>query len=143
MNDGLALMSLFASVVVGAGVSGPTTILEVGATGFSDARGHAIARLYRPGDDVVGAPWRSTKAEIHDGKAAFTFDALSPGRYAVVVLHDVNDNGVIDHNVLRLPSEPLGFSNGFRLGVFSGMPTFDKLGFAIEGEHTAITVLVR
>jgi uncharacterized protein (DUF2141 family) len=141
MSEPLALLVLLTKLVLGG--STETTVLEVAASGFHDARGHAIARLYRPGDDVVGTPWKSLTAEIHHGKASFSFEALAPGRYAVVVLHDLNDNGVIDHTFLRLPAEPLGFSNGFTLGVFSGKPTFEKLGFAIAGERATIAVQVR
>ena len=67
-------------------------------------------------------------------KRSFTSKGLPAGPYAVVVVHDVNANGEIDHTLLRLPAEPLGFSRGFRLGLLSGMPTFEKLSFeAVAG----------
>jgi outer membrane protein len=59
---------------------------------------------------------------------------LAFGDYAVVVLHDGNDNGEVDHNFLGLPTEPLGFSNGFKLGLFSGKPTFEKLRFTFSSK---------
>jgi uncharacterized protein (DUF2141 family) len=108
--------------------------LHVAASGFQHARGHAIARLYRPGDNVLHAPWRQARAEIHGGRADLVFSELAFGDYAVVVLHDGNDNGEVDHNFLGLPTEPLGFSNGFKLGLFSGKPTFEKLRFTFSSK---------
>jgi uncharacterized protein (DUF2141 family) len=59
------------------------------------------------------------------------------------VHHDVNDNGRVAHDALGLPAEPLGFSGGFRLGLFSGKPTFAKLRFAFAAGGGALRVTVR
>jgi uncharacterized protein (DUF2141 family) len=134
---------LFALCSTLALAAAPVSTLQVEATGFQGSSGHALARLYRPGQDVVREPWRTTKAAIVDGKAVLTFEGLEPGDYAVVVVHDVNDNGVIDHNVLHLPAEPLGFSNGFTLGLFSGKPTFEALRFTVASEGTTVKMQVR
>lgn len=39
------------------------------------------------------------------------FPDLPPGRYAIAVFHDLNDNGILDTNALGIPTEPYGFSN--------------------------------
>ena len=117
--------------------------LRVDADGFPSSAGHAYVRLYRPGDDVVGTPWRTVRADIADGKARFEVPELPEGAYAVVVHHDVNDNGRIDHGVVGWPVEPLGFSNGFRLGLFSGKPSFEKLRFAFAAGSAPLAVTVR
>jgi uncharacterized protein (DUF2141 family) len=121
----------------------PSGTLSVAADGFKSGAGHAFARLYRPGDNIVGAPWRLVRADIHDGRAVFDFKDLAFGAYALVVHHDVNDNGTIDHNAIGFPAEPLGFSNGFKLGLFSGKPTFDKLRFSFAPTSTSTSVTVR
>lgn len=116
--------------------------LIVDAAGFADARGHAIAKLFEPGDNVLEHGRRQSIAGIRDGKARFEFAGLPAGSYAVVVFHDENDNGEIDHNRLGLPSEALGFSNGFRPGLFSGLPSFDKLRFehAVGSQYLEVNV---
>jgi uncharacterized protein (DUF2141 family) len=45
-------------------------------------------------------------------KSAVVFSNLDPGRYAIIVFHDENGNGELDKNVLGIPTEPYGFSNG-------------------------------
>lgn len=40
-----------------------------------------------------------------------TFSDLTPGRWAVMVLQDLNGNGRVDKNFVGLPKEPYGASN--------------------------------
>ena len=124
------------------GGSEPTGTLIIDADGFHDSAGHAIARLYLPGMNVTQTPHASLTASIVDHRAHFAFQGLPAGDYAVVVVHDQNDNQTIDHNRLGFPQEPLGFSNGFRLSLLSGMPTFEKLRFHFSPERDAQTVTV-
>ncbi len=114
--------------------------LHIEASGFLDARGHARARIYRPGDRVTGTPWRQEPAPIRDGVARWTIADLPYGAYAVVVLHDRNDNGEVDHNLFGLPTEALGFSNGFTLGLFSGMPTYEKLRVVHQADGPPVVI---
>jgi uncharacterized protein (DUF2141 family) len=108
--------------------------LEVEATGFDSDHGHAIGALFRPGANVrdPNAAFSRVSGEIRGGEASLRFPPAAEGRYALVVFHDANDNGRVDHGPLGLPTEQLGFSNGFRPGLLSGLPTFDKLQFELK-----------
>lgn len=116
--------------------------LTVHATGFKDTQGHAIAKLFLPGDDVLRAGRWETRAEIRDGQATLRFPSVVAGRYAVVVFHDRNDNGRIDHGLFG-PSEPLGFSGGFVLSLLSGRPTFEALKFDFDGTPATLDLAVK
>jgi uncharacterized protein (DUF2141 family) len=116
--------------------------LIIEATGFNDSSGHAIAKLFLPGQNVRQHGHLEAKADIKDGRAALTFPAMPPGDYAVVVFHDTNDNGEIDHNLIGIPMERLGFSNAFKLSLASGLPTFDKLKFTHGASVQVITINV-
>lgn len=52
---------------------------------------------------------------------------LPDGIYAVSVIHDENDNGKLDTNILGIPKEGFGFSNNPR--IFFGPPSFEKASF--------------
>lgn len=80
---------------------------------------------------------------IQNGEARLEFADLPDGLYALVVFHDENDNGKIDQNALSLPKEQLGFSNGYRLGLFSGLPTFGKLQFRVAHPRASLDIQVR
>lgn len=116
------------------GRASPAITLEVQAMGFDDDSGHAIALLYRPGANVLdkNAAFARATSAIHGGGVLLRFPDLAEGEYALVVFHDSNDNGIIDHNFLHLPAEQLGFSNGFHPGIFAGLPTFEKLRFRLD-----------
>ena len=122
---------------------GPDTgRLTIYAGGFAHARGHAVAKLFAPGDNVLGPGRCQVRAAINHGVAMIDFADLPAGRYAVVVFHDENDNGVIDHGLLG-PSEPLGFSGGFVLSLFSGRPDFEQLKFDFKPPEQMLEIRVR
>ena len=57
-------------------------------------------------------------------KVTVTFDNIRPGKYAVSVIHDRNENTQLDKNFLGIPKEGFGFSNN-AMGNF-GPPTFEQ-----------------
>lgn len=122
-----------------------TGTLSIQANGFLHARGHAVANLFREGDEVLNLKnvYRRAQVEIRDGKATFSFPDLAYGTYAVSVYHDENDNGMLDHNVFHFPAEPLGFSNHFQLGLTSGMPTFEKMKFQFAADTGILEIVVK
>jgi uncharacterized protein (DUF2141 family) len=117
-------------------------LLILRASGFTHARGHALAKLFAPGDNVLGAGRWQLSAPIENGFAEFRFSQLPTGSYAVVVFHDENDNGKIDHGLLG-PSEPLGFSGDFALSLLSGRPNFERLKFSFQAPEQTLEVRVR
>jgi len=116
--------------------------LTIEASGFAHDGGHAVAKLFAPGDDVLGPGHWQTSAAIESGRATLLFANVTSGQYAVVVFHDVNDNGVLDHGMFG-PAEPLGFSAGFSLGLLSGLPSFEKLKFDFRPPAQSIAVRVK
>jgi uncharacterized protein (DUF2141 family) len=118
----------------------PKVDLVVHVVGFKHTRGRAIAKLFVPGDDVMGPGRAMAKADIHGSEATLSFPGLAPGSYAVIAFHDENDNGTLDHGMFG-PAEPLGGSNGVGHGF--GPPSFDKLKFQVGPKSTRIEVAVR
>ncbi len=63
------------------------------------------------------------------GNATVTFADLKPGKYAVRVLQDMNDNKTMDFSG-QMPTEPFGFSN---VTMLMGPPSFDQCAFILDG----------
>ena len=63
---------------------------------------------------------------------------LQPGRYAIAVHHDENDNKEMDLGLLGIPKEGYGFSNNAR--VIFGPPVFDAASFDVASEKTEIVL---
>lgn len=72
------------------------------------------------------------------GFQSTVFTQLPPGHYAVVVVHDENDNGLLDANVLGVPTEGYCFSKDAR-GIFSA-PSFDAAAVAVGDADVSTTV---
>jgi uncharacterized protein (DUF2141 family) len=82
---------------------------------------------------VVGAALRAAA-----GSQSIIFTQLNPGRYAVIVFHDENDNGLLDENSWGVPTEGYGFSNNAE-GFLSG-PSFDAAGVTLDGAGGGIAI---
>ena len=86
---------------------------EAGATVFPDVKG------------AIAAQWVRAAPGAH----RFVFANLPPGRFAVAVFHDENDNDELDANFLGVPTEGYGFSRNAR-GTF-GPPSFSEAAVEI------------
>ena len=63
---------------------------------------------------------------------------LQPGRYAVQIVHDRNSNGRLDTNLIRIPTEPVGFSRNAR-GRF-GPPDFRQVAVDYDGAMMELVI---
>jgi uncharacterized protein (DUF2141 family) len=143
---GKAAIAVFLSVACAilptAAAHADTGQLVVVATGFKGESGHAVAKLFLHGENVLKRGSQEIKSDIRGDRATMAFTNLPAGDYAVVVFHDANDNGVIDHNLFGIPKEALGFSNTFKMSMASGLPAFEKLRFSHGDAAQLITIRV-
>ncbi|MEO7990393.1 MAG: DUF2141 domain-containing protein [Chryseolinea sp.] len=118
-----------------------TGTLTIEAINFTNNKGSAIIQLFREQDDVPEKPFKNVKAEIVHGKAQIIFNEIPYGNYAAILFHDENANGILDHK-LGFPNEDMGFSNQWKLSLFSGMPTFTKLKFSFKQQDTPYVISI-
>lgn len=116
--------------------------LVVHIINFKSSEGNGVVRLYRESDDLPKHSSKQFAVPIIGEEATVSIDSLPYGNYALIVFHDKNSNNEVDH-FLGLPSEPLGFSNDWHLGLFSGMPTFKKLAIAYSQQLHKVTIELR
>jgi len=81
-----------------------------------------------------------TKIQPANGQSLVVFENLPPGRYAIAAFHDENGNGKFDRDLVGLPAEGLGFSNGAWIKL-SGPPSFDEAAIDLDGDGQAETVI--
>ncbi len=79
-----------------------------------------------------------TKVKAAAGKTLLRFSVDAPGRYAVALFHDENDNGVLDTNLMGIPVEGYGFTNNAR-GTF-GPPDFWDAIVRVDGGVVAQSI---
>lgn len=76
-----------------------------------------------------------------NGAVDVTLHNVPFGTYAAAFYQDENQNGVIDQNMFRIPTEPYAFSNGVRCKW--SVPAFNKVAFHFEQSGTYIEVRLR
>jgi uncharacterized protein (DUF2141 family) len=81
------------------------------------------------------------KQRDSQGRLRMTFSDLAPGSYAATVYHDMNSDGKLTTNLMKIPSEPYGFSNNAR-GAF-GPPSFKDAAFTIGEEDLTIEIQIK
>jgi uncharacterized protein (DUF2141 family) len=122
----LALTSLFltAQNSTNEDVEGNTITVTVSLRGTG---GHILLSLHNE-DTFMKNPLDAASSEIKDGKAIFTFSDLKPGEYALVALHDKNDNKRMDFEPTGMPKEAFGISNNVML---MGPPQWNEAKFEL------------
>lgn len=109
----------------------------------SDVRngiGSVIVALHRDParfpTDWAGAA-ASTRVQAVNGNVPAILPSVPDGRYALIVIHDEDGNGIMTKNFLGLPREGFGTSNNPR---FMGPPRFEPALFDLSGD---VTIAVR
>ncbi|MDE0051986.1 MAG: DUF2141 domain-containing protein [Rhodospirillales bacterium] len=118
--------------------------LEVRIDGLRSAEGDVRVALHRqvgegsfPGDaGVVGASFRRAA----EGAVRFIFADVAPGAYAVAAFHDADGDGALNQNIVGMPTEGHGFSNGAR--GFMGPPSFEDAAVTVGKSEAVVSITV-
>jgi uncharacterized protein (DUF2141 family) len=74
------------------------------------------------------------------GATELVFRDVQPGRYAVQMFHDENDDGRLNENILGIPTEGIGFS---RDAPVLGTPKFADAAIDVPKDGLTIRVTMR
>lgn len=75
---------------------------------------------------------------VKSKQATWEFRDVPPGKYAVAVYHDAENNGKLDTNFFGIPTDAYGFSNN-AMGMF-GPPDFEDASFVVAGGVRKISI---
>jgi len=126
---------LSASIAILGSMAAGAAQLTVDVVNVERLGGHVMIAVY----DNAGA-WESSAEPVAKDRDSVTgptvrihFSDLAPGRYAIRLFHDENNNGRLDTNMLGIPVENYGFSTSdSRLGP----PAFDDAAFELRDDMT-------
>ena len=118
-----------------------TACLVVHVEGLKvDHRDLRVALFNQP----AGFPFDSARADtglrpvVNTPSLVLTFCGLPYGRYAVAMHHDENGNGVMDRNILHVPTEGYGLSNNVHPRIRP--PSFKACAVSVSQDTVQITV---
>ncbi|WP_338873942.1 DUF2141 domain-containing protein [Spirosoma sp. SC4-14] len=110
-------------------VDSATYQLTVVVSGINQRTGKLYIGLATDASSFTGeSAHKKTVAIPESGDITVSFEGLKPGRYAVRVLQDLNDNQKMDFSG-QMPAEPFGFSN---VTMLMGPPSFDECSFELN-----------
>ena len=123
-------------LLLAAPAAAQTHSLTVEVRGFKSTKGtvklniqnSTKQQVYQKVETLNATTWRHT------------ITGLTPGKYAVNVIHDKNNNNKLDTNILGIPKEGWGCSNDAR--GFMSAPAFKDKLFDLNSNKTIIINLV-
>ena len=126
----IILVFLFSGIFASGGNPGGEVVVHI--DGFRNNRGRAAVSLYNSAKGFPGRfenAFQNILAPIKGNKAEARFRGVPPGVYAVISLHDENENEKMDKNFLGMPKEGFGLSGNPR--SFLRPPKFRDASFRL------------
>jgi uncharacterized protein (DUF2141 family) len=123
--------------------AGAANSIKVVVAGLHSNEGEVDCALFGSADGFPGDSSKASKlakSKIENSQATCIFEGVAQGDYSVSVFHDENLNGKLDRNLMGMPKEGVGASNG-ATGHF-GPPKFDDARFTYKGGPQTVTVHV-
>lgn len=116
--------------------------LTIKIEGIKNSKGNLLIGLYDNGSNFPDKMYAlAGKILPIKGKSSvYTFENLKPGKYAVAIIHDEDNDGAITTNFIGIPKESFGFSNNV-IGTF-GPPSFEKASLQLK-EDLIITIKLK
>jgi uncharacterized protein (DUF2141 family) len=134
--------ALAVSSVMGFASLAHSATLTIKVTDIAKASGTVRLKLVNSKEGYAGSAKAfdaQERAITSKDDLSFTFKDLKAGTYAVMLMHDENNNGKLDSNILGIPKEGYGFSNNPHV---MRQPTFDETKFSVEAKDVSITIEV-
>jgi uncharacterized protein (DUF2141 family) len=127
-------ISLFPSLLFNYPYNQQLYSLTVKVTDLRNSRGAIQFMIYNKEGSLpdynLKNYYKKETVTINENSASTIFYNLTKGNYAVVVLHDENNNSKIDKKFI-FPTEGIGFSN-FQTINLSNRPSFSKASLMID-----------
>lgn len=105
--------------------------IKLTVSGADPATGTIEASLFNSAQDFLMEAFLQESGEVNeDGTFEAEFAGLEEGEYAIVVVHDANDNGVFDAGLFGFGGESVGYSNN--ASSWLGRPGFEDAKFTVD-----------
>lgn len=85
--------------------------LQIDITDVKSNTGNLMIALYDSAETFLKKPVKGIKVAAKTTQTSVQVSDLPAGDYAIVVFHDVNENGKLDRNPAGMPTEDYAFGN--------------------------------
>ncbi|WP_431161441.1 DUF2141 domain-containing protein [Flagellimonas beolgyonensis] len=132
----LALSFLFVSLVAMAQEKNGATITVI-IDNVTSNEGKVLAGLHTAETFMKGPGIQNMESAIENGKVVLTFTNVAPGTYAIMAMHDANDNKRMDYQANGMPMESYGMSGN---DMTMGPPQFNSAQFEVSDQDLSFTI---
>lgn len=127
--------TLFSFLGFAQGTKGITITVTI--DNVKNNNGHVLLGLHSEETFMKGQGIQRAKSEIKDGKIMATFTDVPSGTYAIMALHDANDNERMDFEPSGMPSESYGMSKN---PMSYGPPQFEEAKFEVSNKDLEFNI---
>ncbi len=129
LNKTLVILLIFQSISLFAVQSFGQSSLDINILNVQINQGKVIVEIFQDSESWLDRPFRETTLPTDAETKTASFQ-VPPGKYAIAIYQDTDDDGEMDSNFLGIPKEPIGFGNNYEP---FGKPKFESAAI----EHTA------
>ena len=112
-------------------------IITVTIENIKNTNGKVLTSLHNAETFMKGIGLESSETKIEGDTVTMTYQNILPGEYAIMVVHDENDNKQMDFELNGMPKEDYGMSNN---PMLYGPPTFEAAKFVLSNEDLNIKI---
>ncbi|MCF7561268.1 DUF2141 domain-containing protein [Sabulilitoribacter multivorans] len=105
---------------------------------ITNNNGNVLLSLHTEETFMKGPGIQNLESKIVDGKISITFDNVEPRTYAIMALHDVNENRRMDFEENGMPKESYGMSNN---PISYGPPQYAQAKFDLKNEDLEMKIV--
>ena len=113
------------------------TTITVTIDNVKNETGKVVMSLHNETTFMKGAGLMNAESAIKDGKVTITFKNVQPGDYAIMAMHDENDNKKMDFQDNGMPLESYGMSNNV---MSFGPPQYDDAKFKVADKDLELNI---
>lgn len=114
-----------------------TVTITVTIENILNDEGTVLVSLHSEDTFMKGPGIIDLAEEAKKGPITLTFDNVTPGTYAIMAMHDANDNKRMDYESNGMPIESYGMSGN---EMTMGPPTFGAAKFEVENEDLELSI---
>jgi uncharacterized protein (DUF2141 family) len=113
--------------------------LSVRINNIKASQGIIQIAVYESKASFISEEYSIRKSCKANGATSIDFTLKMPyDYYAIKIFHDINKNGKLDTGVLKLPTEPTGFSNNPKRGM--NPPKYEEVRFGFSKDLKSIQI---
>ena len=111
--------------------------ITVQVSNVSNSNGVVSFTLHTKETFMKSEPVQTESSKIKDGIAKIIFNNVKPGEYAIIVLHDENENNRMDFEQNGMPKEAYGLSNN---PMSFGPPQYQDAKFIVSDKDLELSI---